>query len=154
MWQRQFGSDASVLGRAVQLGDHPFTVIGVMPRAFQFPIGVEIGAEPIELWTTIAFDAGGPNAIPHQRGAHYLDVVGLLKHGVTIERAQSGMAAIATALNKEHPENKPRTVRVVPEIEGLISPLRTPLFVLLGAVGCVLLIVCANVANLLLACAA
>lgn len=125
-----------------------------MPRAFQFPIGVEIGAEPIELWTTIAFDAGGPNAIPHQRGAHYLDVVGLLKHGVTIERAQSGMAAIATALNKEHPENKPRTVRVVPEIEGLISPLRTPLFVLLGAVGCVLLIVCANVANLLLACAA
>ena len=61
------------------------------------------------------------------------------------------MAVITSALSQQHPENKPRTVRIVPEIQGLIGPLRTPLFVLLGAVGCVLLIVCVNVANLLLA---
>ena len=147
LWQREFGSDVSVLGRTIRLADHPFTVVGIMPRAFQYPIQTE----PVELWTTIAVDASGPNAMTDQRGAHYLDVIGLLKRGVTRERAQSEMAAIAGVLNKEHPENKPRSVRIVPEIEGLIGPLRTPLFVLLGAVSFVLLIVCANVASLLLA---
>ena len=148
MWQRHFGSDASVLGSTLQLGDHLFTVVGVMPKAFQFPVQ----AEPIELWTTIAVDAGGgANAMTAQRGAHYLNVVGLLKPGATLVQAQAEMATIASTLNKEHPENKPRTVRIVPEIQSLVGPLRTPLLVLLGAVGCVLLIVCANVANLQLA---
>ncbi len=151
LWQREFGSDASVLGRAIQLGDQPFTVVGIMPQSFQFPIQ----AEPIELWTTIAVDArGGANAMTAQRGAHYLDVLGLLKQGATVQHAQVEMATITSALNKQHPENKPRTVRIVPELEHLVGPLRTPLFVLLGAVGCVLLIVCANVANLMLARAA
>jgi putative ABC transport system permease protein len=148
LWQREFGSDASVLGRTIQLGDQPFTVVGVMPQAFQFPIQ----AEPVELWTTVAVDAlGGANAMAAQRGAHYLDVVGLLKPLVKIERAQAELATIASTLSQEHPENKPRSVRIVPESEGVIGPLRTPLLVLLGAVGCVLLIVCVNVANLLLA---
>jgi len=148
LWQRAFGADASVLGRSIQLGDQLFTVVGVMPRAFQYPIQ----AEPVELWTTIAMDAhGGANAIAAQRGAHYLDVAGLLKPGVELQQAQAEMASISAALNKEYPENKPRTVRIVPEIQGLIGPLRAPLLVLLAAVGCVLLIVCVNVANLLLA---
>jgi putative ABC transport system permease protein len=148
LWQREFGSDASVLGRAIQIGDQPFTVVGVMPQGFQFPIQ----ADPVELWTTIGVDAaGGANAMTAQRGAHYLDVDGLLKPGVTLEQAQAEMATIASVLNKEHPENKPRTVRIMPELRGLIGPLRTPLLVLLGAVGFVLLIVCVNVANLLLA---
>ncbi len=147
LWQREFGSDASVVGRTIQLGAEPFTVIGVMPRTFQFPLQ----AEPIDLWTTIAIDArGGANAMIDQRGAHYLDVVGLLKHGVTLEQAQTELAAITSALNKEHPENKPRTVRIVPEIQGFVGPVRTPLLVLLAAVSCLLLIVCGNVANLLL----
>jgi putative ABC transport system permease protein len=148
LWQREFGSDASVLGRAIQLGGQPFTVVGVMPPAFQFPIQ----GEPIELWTTIAADArGGANAMTVQRGAHYLDVVGLLKPGVKLQQAQAEMATIASTLNRQHPENKPRTVQIVPEIQGVSGPLRTPMLVLLGAVSCVLLIVCANVANLLLA---
>ena len=148
LWQREFGSDASVLGRTVQLGDNPFTVVGVMPRGFQFPIQ----AEPVDLWTTIAVDAqGGANAETEQRGAHYLDVVGLLKSGVKQQQAQAEMAAITSVMNRQHPENKPRTARIVPEIQGMIGPVRTPLLVLLGAVGCVLLIVCVNVANLLLA---
>ncbi len=148
LWRREFGSAASVLGRTIRLGDKPFTVVGVMPRSFQFPIQ----AEPIELWTTIAVDArGGANAMTTQRGAHYLDVIGLLKPGVKLQQAQAEMAAITSVLNKQHPENKPRSVRIVLEIQGLIGPVRTPLLVLLGAVGCVLLIVCVNVANLLLA---
>jgi putative ABC transport system permease protein len=148
LWQREFGADAAVLGQSIQLGGQPFTVVGVMPPAFQFPIQ----AEPVELWTTIAVDArGGRNAMTAQRGAHYLDVIALLKPGVTVEQAQAELAAIAGALSKEHPENKPRTIRVMPELQLLVGDLRTPLLVMLGAVGCVLLIVCANIANLLLA---
>ena len=148
LWRREFGADALVLGRAIQLGGQPFTVIGIMPQGFQFPVQ----AEPIELWTTVAIDAGGGvNAMTTQRGAHYLDVVALLKPRVTLSQAEAEMAAITSALNKEHPENKPRTARLVPELRRLVGDLRTPLLVLLGAVGCVLLIVCANVANLLLA---
>jgi putative ABC transport system permease protein len=146
LWQRQFGSDASALGRTIQLGDHLFTVVGIMPRTFQYPVQ----AEPLELWTTIAVDARG-NAMALQRGVHYLDVAGVLKPGVKLQPAQAELAAIAATLNKEHPENKARTVRIVPEIEGIAGPIRAPLLVLLGAVGCVLLIVCVNVANLLLA---
>jgi len=148
LWHREFGSDPSALGRTIRLGDQPFTVIGVMPQGFQFPLQ----AEPVELWTTIAIDArGGANAMTAQRGAHYLDVIGLLKPGVKLQQAQAEMAAIVSTLNQQHPENKPRTVRVVPEIQGLVGPIRTPLLVLLGAVSCVMLIVCVNVANLLLA---
>ncbi len=148
LWQRQFGSDASVLGRTIRLGDGPFTIVGVMPPAFQYPIQ----AEPVELWTTVAVDArGGADAVTTQRGAHYLDVAGALKRGVTLRQAQAELAAIAGALNQEHPENKARSVRVVPEIQGIVGPIGTPLLVLLGAVGCVLLIACVNVANLLLA---
>lgn len=148
LWQRDFGSDPAVLGRAIRLDARLFTVVGIMPRSFQFPIQ----AEPIDLWTTIAVDGrGGLMPMTDQRGAHYLDVIGLLRRGVKLERAQAEMAAITDKLNREHPENKPRTVRLVPEIQGLAGPIRTPLLVLLGAVGCVLLIVCGNVANLLLA---
>ncbi len=86
-----------------------------------------------------------------QRGAHYLDVAGVLKPGVEIPQAERELAGIAASLNREHPDNKARTLRVVPEIQGLIGPMRDPLLVLLSAFGCVLLIVCVNVANLLLA---
>jgi putative ABC transport system permease protein len=147
LWQRQFGSAASALGRGIQLGEHLFTVIGVMPQGFQYPIQ----AEPVELWTTIAVDARDGNGMAAQRGAHYLDVAGLLKPEVTLQRAQDELADIAHELNREHPENKARTVRIVPEVRSIAGPIRAPLLVLLGAVGCVLLIVCVNVANLLLA---
>ena len=151
LWAREFNADPAVLGRTIQLNDQPFTILGVMPKFFQFPIG----SDPVELWTTIAIDAhGGANAMTAQRGGHYLRVLGLLKRGVTPRQAESEMAAIASTMNKQHPEVKPRTVLVVPEIQALVGPARVPLFALLGVVGCVLLIACANVANLLLARAA
>jgi hypothetical protein len=84
LWQREFGADAAVMGRVIQLADRQYTVVGVMPRGFQFPIQ----AEAVELWTTIAYDArGGANAMTAQRGAHYLDVIGLLKPGATVQQA-------------------------------------------------------------------
>lgn len=148
LWQREFGSDPSVLGRSIRLGNEPFTVVGVMPQMFQFPVQ----AEPVELWTTIANEArGGANATTANRSAHFLDVIAILKRGVPLQKAQAEMVTIASALNKQHPENKPRTVQIMPEIQAVVGPLRTPLLVLLGTVACVLLIVCANVANLLLA---
>jgi putative ABC transport system permease protein len=151
LWAREFDSDPSVLGRIIQLNGQPFTIVGVMPASFEFPIE----AQPTELWTTIAVDArGGGNAMTAQRGAHYLNVVGLLKPGVMLRKAGAEMDAIADTLNHQHLENKPRTVRIVPEVQALIGPARIPLLVLLGIVGCVLLIACVNVANLLLARAA
>jgi putative ABC transport system permease protein len=151
LWVRDFDSDPSALGRIIQLNGQPFTIVGVMPASFQFPIE----AQSLDLWTTIAVDAGGgANAMTAQRGAAYLNAVGLLKSGVTLHEAEAEMDAIADAMNHEHPENKPRTVRIMPEIQALIGPVRIPLLVLLGVVGCVLLIGCANVANLLLARAA
>ncbi|MBV9267814.1 MAG: ABC transporter permease [Acidobacteriaceae bacterium] len=147
LWQREFSSDTSVLGVSIRVDGHAFIVVGVMPQGFQFPIE----AEPIELWTTIAVDAtGGANAMTAQRGAHYLDVEGLLKPNASVKQAEAEMAVIATTLSKEHPENKARSARVVPEVEGLAGKVRAPLLVLLGAVCCVLLIVCVNVASLLL----
>ncbi len=147
LWQREFGSDPSVLSRSIHLAGQPFTVIGVMPQNFQFPIQ----SEHIELWTSIAFDAHGSQAMTAQRGAHYLDVIGLLKKTTTRQQAQAEMVTITSAMNKQYPENKPRSVRIVPEVEAVVGPIQTPLILLLAAVGCVLLIVCADVANLLLA---
>ncbi|HET7841742.1 MAG TPA: ABC transporter permease [Terriglobia bacterium] len=148
LWQREFGSDASVLGRTVRLGDQPFTVVGVMPEGVQYPLQ----AEAIDLWTTMALDLrGGASSMATQRGAHYLDVVALLNPEVSEKMAQAEMVSITAAMNKQHPENKPRTVRIVSEQIALTGPVRTPLMVLLASVLCVLLIVCANVANLLLA---
>jgi putative ABC transport system permease protein len=148
LWVRDFNSERSALGRIVQLNGQPFTIVGVMPASFQFPIE----AQPLDLWTTIAVDArGGANAMTAQRGAAYLNAVGLLKPGVTLRKAEAEMDAVADTMNREHPENRPRTVHIVPEVEALIGPARIPLLVLLGVVGCVLLIACANVANLILA---
>ncbi|MGH9404054.1 MAG: ADOP family duplicated permease, partial [Terriglobia bacterium] len=146
-WQQQFGSDPRVVGRGINLDGLPYTVVGVAPRGFQFPIQ---GA-PVDLWTTIAVDMGG---MAKERGAHYLDVIARLKPRITIAQAQAEMSAIVRALNEEHPDIHPRGARVVPILDGLAGPARPALLVLLGAVGCLLLIACANVANLLLARAA
>lgn len=148
LWVRQFGSDKNIIGRSIQLSNRPFTVVGVMPEGFQFPIQ----AERVELWTTIAVDAvGGERAATAQRGGHYLDVIALLKPHVAIRQAQAEMVTITGRLNHLHPEVKARTVRIVPEVQMVAGDLRMPLFVLLAAVSCVLLIVCANVGNLLMA---
>ena len=150
LWQERFGADPGIVGRTIELDNRSFTVVGVMPAGFQFPIQ----AGPIDFWTTVAVEFIAPTGfhpMAEQRGAHYLDVIARLKPHVSQAQAQAEMRTIVNALNKQYPENAPRGVRIVPELDQLVGDVRPALLVLLAAVGCVLLIGCANVANLLLA---
>ena len=144
----RFNSDRSVLNQTITLNGQPFTIIGVMPRGFEFPIQ----NEPLDLWTTIAGDASGQSPITAQRGAHFLRVIGRLKPGVSESQAQAEATAIAARLEKQYPDNNTRRgLRVESTLKALVGDIRPALLILLGAVACVLLIACANVANLLLA---
>lgn len=153
LWMRQFHGDRAVLGRTVTLSGRSYTVIGVMPEGFQFPVL----SHPIDLWITFSKmsepDAPGDQPITDQRGAHFLQVIGRLKPGVSIEQATSDVNTIAGALAAQYPdENKYMTVvRLRPEVDYMVGESARPLKLLLIAVGLVLLIACANVANLLLA---
>jgi putative ABC transport system permease protein len=152
LWQRQFGADPGIVGRAVTLGGKSFNVVGVMPAGFQFPIE----AEPIEVWATSAIDGEKTDpkepAPNEQRGSHFLNALGRLKPGVTLEQAQAELNVIAGKLEKQYPDsNTRRGVRLIPYHNDLVYDYSEALWVILGAVGAVLLIACANVANLLLA---
>ena len=150
-WQKQFGGDRNVIGRTIDLDRRPHTIIGVLPAGFQYPIQ----AEPLDLYVTIAVDATSTDGSEPQtasRGAHMLQGVARLKPGVTIEQAQADLSAIAANLTKQYPEtNTNFSAGFLPLREELIGDVRTGLYVLFGAVLCVLLIANANVANLLLA---
>jgi putative ABC transport system permease protein len=150
-WKKQFGGEANVLGLTIELDRRKFTVIGVMPAGFQFPIQ----ADPIDFYVTIAEDAANPDGnkpATEERGSHSLDAIARLKPGVTIEQAQADLATIAANLEKQHPDtNSYFGVAFRPLREELIGDVRPALYVLFGAVLCVLLIANANVANLLLA---
>ncbi len=146
-WQSHFGGSRNVLGRALTLDNRKYNVVGVMPARFQFPVQ----SERVELWTTIADDLLGAHALARQRGVSYLQVVARLKPGVEAAQAQSDLALIQERLNRQYPENRPRGVVIQSESDAITGSVRPALLVLLGAVGFVLLIACANVANLLLA---
>jgi putative ABC transport system permease protein len=148
LFQRRFGSDPSIMNQAITLDGLSFTVVGVMPASFEFPIQ----NDPVELWTTIAGDASGSEPITDQRGAHFLQVVGRLKPGVTQEQAQAELTTIAARLEQQYPDtNTHKSLRLDSALTALVGDIRPALLILLGAVACVLLIACANVANLLLA---
>ncbi|MGA2101177.1 MAG: ABC transporter permease, partial [Candidatus Sulfotelmatobacter sp.] len=153
LWQNRFGSNTNIVGQSLILDGQAFAVVGVMPVGFQFPVQ----RTPVEFWTTIALDGWSTNGSPPitaQRGAGYLDVIARVKPEVTVDTAQREMAGIQDSLNREHPENRPKGIDVVPEADAVVGNMRPGLFVLLGAVGLVLLIACANLSNLLLARAA
>ena len=150
-WKKHFGGEDSVLGRNIEFDRRQFTVIGVMPAGFQFPIQ----ADPIDFYVTIAEDAANPDGnkpLTEERGNHSLEAVARLKAGVTIEQAQADLSTIAASLEKQYRDsNSYFGVALKPLREELIGDVRTALYVLFGAVLCVLLIANANVANLLLA---
>ncbi len=144
LWQRRFGGNTNIVGQTLSLNGQPNTIIGVMPPGFQFP-------NKTEVWKPLAADAQTRAA----RGAFWLPVIGRLKPGVSRAQAQADMTAIAQRLEQQYPgTNTGFGVNVVLMHEQLVGKMRTALWLLLGAVGCVLLIACANVANLLLARAA
>jgi putative ABC transport system permease protein len=150
-WKKHFGGDPNVIGHTVTLDRRPHTVIGVMPAGFQFPIQ----NDPTDFYVSIAEDAAYPDGSQpqtKQRGSHSLQAVARLKPGVTVAQAQSDLSTIAEALAKQYPDSNTHFgVLVKPLREDMIGDVRTALYVLFGAVVCVLLIANANVANLLLA---
>lgn len=148
LFQKRFNSDPNILNQSMVLDGKNYTIVGVMPGAFQFPIQ----NDPVELWTTVALDREGKEPITEERGAHYMEVIASLKPGVSKEQAQAEMTAIGSRLEQQYPDkNLHRNIRVEPTLEALVGDVRPALLILLGAVGFVLLIACANVANLLLA---
>jgi len=142
LWQRRFGGERGVTGRKILLNDEPYTIVGVMPREFYF-----LPTRIMDVWTPISFR---PEDLAN-RGAHFLHCVARLKPGVTFEQAQAEMQAIARRIGEQNPNMKDIGAVVVPLRDQLTGNTRLGLLVLLSGAGCVLLIACANVANLLLA---
>jgi predicted permease len=143
-WRRRFGSDPAVVGRALTLGGKPHVVLGVMPPSFSYP------QEGVDVWipeSTIPDDAS-----PRMRFNRWMQAVARMKPGVTLEQARADMAAVTRQLAEEYPEtNKYTAATVEPLHHAIVGEVRPALLVLLAAVAFVLLIACANVANLLLA---
>jgi putative ABC transport system permease protein len=151
LWQRSFGSDPSVIGQTIAINHKPYTIVGVMPSGFRFPIQTE----PAELWTTFAAEAestDGTQPTTEKRGDHYLEVIASLKPGMTVGRAQAELENVASSIEKQYPDTNANSgIGVVSLLEKVVGDVRPALLIILAAVLCVLLIACANVANLLLA---
>jgi putative ABC transport system permease protein len=142
LWQRRFGADPKAVGSEIRLDGRPHTVIGVMPASMDYTLFDE------ELWVPVAFT---PERLA-MHDEHYLTVLARLDSGVTLPRAEEEITGLARWLETTYPkENQDRTIQVSQLMEELVGDYRPRLFVLLGAVAFVLLIACANVANLLLA---
>ena len=149
-WKRRLGGDPGVVGKPIQLNAIPVTVIGILPPGFQWHIRQVSGTgKAAEIWAPIQL----PTEEPATRG-RFLSVVARRKPGVSLETAQAEMRTLASRLQADSPYNKGFSAEAIPVREQLVGPVRRALLVLLGAVGFVLLIACANVANLLLARAA
>jgi putative ABC transport system permease protein len=140
LWRRRFGGEESVVGKTVKLNGEAHTIVGVAPPQFQFPPGDEV-------WTPARLAEN-----QRARRNNFLMMMGRLKEGVSIEQAQAQVNQIAAALGRQYPlEHDKLTVLVAPMLDEMVRNVRASLWMLLGAVGFVLLIACANVANLSLA---
>jgi putative ABC transport system permease protein len=138
-WRRRFGGNREIVGRPIQLNGVPHMVVGIVPEALRL-------AQPVEIWVPLATDSTRP------RRADFLTVFGRLGPGVSIERAQEEMTTISARLQSQYPEsNNHWSAEVVSLREQLVGEVRPALLVFMGAVGLVMLIACANVANLMLA---
>jgi predicted permease len=141
LWKSRFGADESILGRKVLLNDEAYEVVGVMPPTFNFP------SRETELWTPLRLDSSDTD-----RTNNYLQVLARLKPGVSIEQARAEMAVIASQLQQQYPKENEQTGANVIQLRDEVSrKSRMLLYALCGAALCVLLIACANMANLLLA---
>ncbi|RPJ53268.1 MAG: FtsX-like permease family protein, partial [Acidobacteria bacterium] len=141
-WRRRFAGDPAVLGSAIRLGPYQYQVAGVMPRSFRF------GQGDVDFWAPMAHTTENWREL---RKPHFLRAVARLRPGVSLDEARAAMSVIAADLEREYPEtNTKMGVGVGPLDDWFVKDVRLALLVFLGAVGCLLLIACANVANLML----
>jgi putative ABC transport system permease protein len=147
LWQRHFSADPNLIGKAVILGGQSRIVIGITPPGFGFP------SDMVDAWTPAAINPASTNT-----GAHYLNVIARLRPGGALDQAKTELKAAVDRIKQRFPEYykgaEGFNARVVPLLEEIVGDIRTALLVLFGSVGFILLIACANVANLLLARAA
>ncbi len=150
-WSRRYGSDPAILGKTITLNGMPYEVVGVMPRSFSLPREVMPtldGAEQAEVLIPLPLPADAAQ----NRDREDYNIIGKLRTGVSVRQAQAEMDTITARLRQDHPENYPPngglTFGIVPLMEQVVGDVRRTLYLLLGAVGFVLLIACANVANL------
>jgi len=144
-WERTLGAQPGLVGTTIDLDAEPYTIIGIMPPGFEFPTSTNV-----ELWTPLAFDPNDRHG--QSRRARSLGVVGRVTPEATVEQTQQELNVLAARIAAEYQDsNEGWSVRVVAAHEQLVSASRPALVVLMGAVGFLLLIVCANMANLLLA---
>jgi len=156
LWQSVFHGDREIVGQAVTLDKQRYTVVGIMPAGFAFPLDQ---IDPPKLWRTFAIESETKDPVnapamtsPAARGAHFLSVIARLKPGVSFDQAREEMNVIARNLAAQYPDTNKKfpAVGMAPELEYLIGDVRSRMIILLIAVGMVLLIACLNVANLLL----
>lgn len=157
-WQRRLASDPNITGKTVQLNNRAYEVIGVAPESF---VGTKF-ALALDFWVpmSMAEDLRRSSGLLNDRGSHWMNVIGRLKPGVSIEQASAEMTAIATRLNQAYPDNRANTTRakVMGEVDGRFEDMggvfKSAGVIAMAIVGLILLIACANVANLMLARAA
>ena len=141
-WQQRFGGDEDIVGRTLAFDGEPFQVVGIMPPGITFP-------GEIDIWFPLRIT--GDELTPNQRGAHYLNAVGRLKPDVTVAQAIDDLARIEQRIADQYSSVQGYGVWAQPLLDSMVDRVRKPLWMLLGAVGFVLLIACVNVSNLLLA---
>ena len=147
LWKARFGGDPKVIEKQLVLDGKSYVIAGVMPPEFQFPLD----SQPMDLWMTMAVEG----EYQAERGSHYLSAIARLKPGVSLVAANAETASISEGLAKQYPDtNAHMGMALLPEKEELVGNVRPALLMVLGAVGFLLLIACANAANLLLARAA
>ena len=149
LWRRRFNGDGSIVGKTITVDARSYTVVGILPKGFEFPTPRSVAAAaqpkgPVELYI--------PAVLGKHRGGHNYRVIARLKPGVSLPQAQAQMNTIAARLQQQYPEHQAGMgTSVVSLSEQVVGKVRMALLIMLGAVGFVLLIACANVANLLLA---
>jgi putative ABC transport system permease protein len=148
LWKARFGGDPKITDKQIVLDGKPYIVAGVMPAEFQFPVD----SQPMDLWATIAVEGADSQS---ERGSHFLGVIGRLRDGTTLAAANAETMEISARLGTQYKDtNSHWRMALQPEMQELVGDVRPALLLVLGAVGFLLLIACANAANLLLARAA